>query len=1729
MGERPEPSATNYVSLPRRRNTPGAGASNPQSAPEPSGSAAQWAGWWQTMFRVPAAPEAPHTPTPGAQFASPVWMPDAKCNHCYDCTAHFSAIRRKHHCRMCGNIFCHQCAPHFVPSSFLRLAAQAVNERKSRVCEFCHRRLRAEFPNLTTTPDLDRLDAPSSPDDQGKTSGAASQPSPETQKGEGTQFSPGQSPRSLASPTYTSHNVPVVTDNDVLESHEHEWAHMKQVSCHHFVRSVFHAGKVLSERHPEFMKRRGGLGKDVLMKICELARQAVSILSPPCFDDEKIRILPNNVSAGRNDILTLLKIKELRPASPASPFFESRYVKGVVFEHHVTHNKMKTQLTDCRVLLLSGSLEFQEERRLVSLDVLRTQEIPYFQLIVEKIADLRPVVEVLLCGSFVAHSAQELLLVQGITLIQNVPLPILQAVSRVTGAPILPSLDFVDVPLSYRHMAAVTNHHPQTHPGAYSTDINSMSGEDGNGIAKRFSVQHLGNTTLVVIEGSVPQYGGTICISSPDKEMLAVVKTVLRWAIRMAYLLQLHTEFIFEHWCDSPRDLLLLDEPMDVRAWCLTSPIGYFDMQPRDYQALFKKAHRGDAANVIKPPALSTDDAKTVDDDAEHTPSFDDEVGPFTWQIQRLEVLSYLIGKDEEFTTTESRPVVFDCLYGSDNDLTLREWLHQEVFDRPHGVDAPKVPDKELKETQPKDGEHYHPTVQQILCYQHLHGRVLVTLHVDKSVPTLHKTRWSCLGLPHEPPQTHIRTWHWCKICKAQVALCTFLSGSAARIPFGKFLELFFYNTVSTLSRLATVDNATGTTMTTTTAMASCDHCVFRHHQLFFQSTHAKDALSRPNRVPVSVCFEWAPVVTYSLVHPQKPLWLSSGPHKSCSAGLLGYLGQCVDHKEMWAIVWGRRQQWHQVVQGLAKGLPGTWKQLHQLQNHLLAATAQAESAQASPTSDKKNARASAEGRRKRRSWSVPRVPGYMSSFVHGADSVPALEKPATFRVTPVSGAAKHSRSLSPSYSRISERTHKRKRSADVRRFGNFLQNVTRQTGNDLRRSTTQSDFPKVESRRRCPSVPTRWRTVGPKTNTSLLDFFLRDKMRAAPSAADSASQQLAPLSEQQHVASFASAACSSFAGSEHTSGSQLAGCPELHFDDEDWGSVIAQTLTSKQTFEKMQVHWCHYSKTGLCPLTDRRGCAHCLGGVGFFGDDDGVQGEGLSGVPSTSAAGESGQKTLLSGQKTLEFPPGIQEDQLRYSTHEEQYHPTIMHGPVGELKVRCQRAMHEILTMPRGGSAPPDFKVEWTSATGTTFAVTVHYCVHFHVLRHWLTCGDFAFASSLQRTESHVPSGGKSGLQFYITEDKQFLLKEMSRAECKWFYEKGEVLFWYNYQALYNQLPSMLTQIYGVYHVVATSPKKRKSGQKKEEFVFMVMRNVRYHIERGLPAPSIGSDIAKWTPATNANICIFDLKGVGKNRRARTDVIPPPEEGTIAEDLPSSDAEVEVNKSFMSTSRMHLQKALTLPLSTSPRLAPRDKTTATPPDKDKKHDVDRLDPASLRTSTCGGMAGSSTVPSVYTTTGGSSGTRSNTVQTRTITLSSARTLWDQNFREWTCGMPLVLSKSDMDYFEKALWNDTYILSKWWLMDYSLLMIVSPGISPRDQNYDHRAAELTGGPLISVGLIDYIRLFTWDKHIESVGKTIASLPGGMPPTVIPPDNYAQRFRGFFGTLFVKEIPCLDKE
>lgn len=55
------------------------------------------------------------------------WMPDSKAKECYDCAQKFSTFRRKHHCRLCGQIFCSKCCNQVVSGKIIKCSGMFTN------------------------------------------------------------------------------------------------------------------------------------------------------------------------------------------------------------------------------------------------------------------------------------------------------------------------------------------------------------------------------------------------------------------------------------------------------------------------------------------------------------------------------------------------------------------------------------------------------------------------------------------------------------------------------------------------------------------------------------------------------------------------------------------------------------------------------------------------------------------------------------------------------------------------------------------------------------------------------------------------------------------------------------------------------------------------------------------------------------------------------------------------------------------------------------------------------------------------------------------------------------------------------------------------------------------------------------------------------------------------------------------------------------------------------------------------------------------------------------------------------------------------------------------------------------------------------------------------------------------------------------------------------------------
>ncbi|OBZ82840.1 1-phosphatidylinositol 3-phosphate 5-kinase fab1 [Choanephora cucurbitarum] len=109
----------------------------------------------------------------------------------------------------------------------------------------------------------------------------------------------------------------------------------------------------------------------------------------------------------------------------------------------------------------------------------------------------------------------------------------------------------------------------------------------------------------------------------------------------------------------------------------------------------------------------------------------------------------------------------------------------------------------------------------------------------------------------------------------------------------------------------------------------------------------------------------------------------------------------------------------------------------------------------------------------------------------------------------------------------------------------------------------------------------------------------------------------------------------------------------------------------------------------------------------------------------------------------------------------------------------------------------------------------------------------------------------------------------------------------------------------------------------------------------------------------------------------------------------------------------------------------------------------------------------------------------------------------DENLVEIISKTPLYMRVDTKYNLSDSLYNDTQFLLSLDVMDYSLLV-----------GFDEDSDEIV------VGIVDFIRTFTWDKKLESWVKESGMLGGGKKdPTIVSPRMYRKRFRSAIDLYF----------
>ncbi|KAM9305916.1 1-phosphatidylinositol 3-phosphate 5-kinase [Gastrophryne carolinensis] len=222
------------------------------------------------------------------------------------------------------------------------------------------------------------------------------------------------------------------------------------------------------------------------------------------------------------DIRQFVHIKKI----PGGKKSDSMLVNGFVCTKNIAHKKMNASIKNPKILLLKCSIEYlyREETKFTCIDPIVLQEREFLKNYVQRIVDVRPTL--VLVEKTVSRIAQDMLLEHGITLVINVKPQVLDRVSRMTQGDLVMSMDQL---LTKPRLG--TCHKFYIHV---------------------FPLPHNESKTLMFFEGCLQHLGCTIKLCGASRYELACVKEIIIFMIYAAYHSQLEISFLMDEFAMPP-------------------------------------------------------------------------------------------------------------------------------------------------------------------------------------------------------------------------------------------------------------------------------------------------------------------------------------------------------------------------------------------------------------------------------------------------------------------------------------------------------------------------------------------------------------------------------------------------------------------------------------------------------------------------------------------------------------------------------------------------------------------------------------------------------------------------------------------------------------------------------------------------------------------------------------------------------------------------------------------------------------------------------------------------------------------------------------------------------------------------------------------------------------------------------------------------------------------------
>ncbi|KAM8858019.1 1-phosphatidylinositol 3-phosphate 5-kinase isoform 1-T1 [Synchiropus picturatus] len=222
------------------------------------------------------------------------------------------------------------------------------------------------------------------------------------------------------------------------------------------------------------------------------------------------------------DIRQLVHVKKI----PGGRKFDSGVVNGFVCTKNIAHKKMNAYIKNPKILLLKCSIEYlyREETKFTCIDPIVLQEREFLKNYVQRIVDVRP--NLVLVEKTVSRIAQDMLLEHGITLVINVKPQVLERVSRMTQGDLVMSMDQL---LTKPRLGTCHKFYMQP-----------------------FTLANNNVKTLMFFEGCAPHLGCSIKLRGAAEYELARVKEILMLMLCVAYHSQLEISFLMDEFAMPP-------------------------------------------------------------------------------------------------------------------------------------------------------------------------------------------------------------------------------------------------------------------------------------------------------------------------------------------------------------------------------------------------------------------------------------------------------------------------------------------------------------------------------------------------------------------------------------------------------------------------------------------------------------------------------------------------------------------------------------------------------------------------------------------------------------------------------------------------------------------------------------------------------------------------------------------------------------------------------------------------------------------------------------------------------------------------------------------------------------------------------------------------------------------------------------------------------------------------